>query len=417
MRRDVVGGHRFTDHGGHPRLAEHRVRAAGGAGVAAEERGQLTTDGIGNGVPRLRTEAAGFVVAAAAPGGVAGAECEEEVGGVAVGLCGQHGIARTGGVERSAGAELQQPAHDQVGQGLEAGRGGHEHAPSLEPVRSAPQRLALAHARHRSRGEAPDPFEHRQCGGTTHAVGREVHVALELDQRARGVVAQDAVLAAGVEAESVESALELGDVVTPQHRPAPIEEPVAQAVPALDDRRPRLRPADAVDPQAARVLEGADHRFRGRAVPTDLDRGDLVTQSGEADLEVAYRLAATARPEHGRVDQAMNSARSWSSWPLPLAPTRRLTCCPSLNTSSVGMLITSNRRAVSGLSSTLSLPIGELALLLAGDLGQRGGDHLAGTTPLGPEVDEHGGVGTGDGLVERRIGEGEDVVGHWVVLS
>src|SRR4051794_32832862 len=65
-----------------------------------------------------------------------------------------------------------------------------------------------------------------------------------------------------------------------------------------------------------------------------------------------------------------------------------------------------------GVVVDVELADGELALLLAGDLGERGGDHLAGTTPLGPEVDEHGRVGAGNGLVERRIGEGEDFVGH-----
>src|SRR3954447_15105977 len=52
--------------------------------------------------------------------------------------------------------------------------------------------------------------------------------------------------------------------------------------------------------------------------------------------------------------QAMKSLSSWSSWPLPFAPMRRFTGWPSWKTISVGMLITSNRRVASGLSSTLS---------------------------------------------------------------
>src|SRR3954469_3244476 len=51
----------------------------------------------------------------------------------------------------------------------------------------------------------------------------------------------------------------------------------------------------------------------------------------------------------------MYSLSSSSSWPLPLAPISRRTGWPSLKTMSVGMLITSKRRAASGLSSTLSL--------------------------------------------------------------
>ena len=79
-----------------------------------------------------------------------------------------------------------------------------------------------------------------------------------------GVVAEDAVLAAGVEAERVQAALELGDVVAAQHRPAAVEQAVAEAEAALDQRRPGLRPADAVDPQPAVVLEGAHGRARWR---------------------------------------------------------------------------------------------------------------------------------------------------------
>ena len=140
--------------------------------------------------------------------------------------------------------------------------------------------------------------------GAAHAVGGEVHVALELDERTRRVVAEDAVFPAGVEAEPVQAALELGDVVAAQHRAAAVEQAVAEAVPALDHRRPGLRAADAVDPQAPGLLEGAHDRFgRGaRTLPTR-SRGIVVTRGGEPDLEVAHRLAAAARPEDGRFAQ------------------------------------------------------------------------------------------------------------------
>ena len=69
---------------------------------------------------------------------------------------------------------------------------------------------------------------------------------------------------------------------------------------------------------------------------------------------------------------------------------RRFSASPSLKTISVGMLMTSKRRAMSGLSSTLSLAILSLPALLVGDLVEDRGDHLARTAPLGPEVDEDG---------------------------
>ena len=167
-------------------------------------------------------------------------------------------------------------------------------------MRTTAQRLALAHAGDRAFGQAADPVEHGDGGGAADAVGGQVHVALELDQRPGGVVAEDAVLATGVEAEPVEAALQLADVVAPEHRPAAVEQSVAEAVAALHDRRPRLGPADAVDPQAAGLLEGA-HGLLGRVGErAGFDPGHLVTERAEADLEVADGLAvgcpAAARP-------------------------------------------------------------------------------------------------------------------------
>src|SRR5207237_9234562 len=86
-------------------------------------------------------------------------------------------------------------------------------------------------------------------------------VALELGQRRRGTDAEDAVDAAGVEAESAEPALEHGDVVTPERRRAVVKEPVAETPAGLDQGRPRLAAADAVDAQPARLLEGAHRHF------------------------------------------------------------------------------------------------------------------------------------------------------------
>ena len=128
-----------------------------------------------------------------------------------------------------------------------------------------------------------------------------------------GVVTEDAVFAAGVEAEAVQPALEVGDVVAAQHGAAPVEQPVTEAVAALDHRGPRLGPAHAVDPQAPRLLEGAHDLLGRRSVLAELVAWGLVAQRAEPELEVADCLAAAARPQHGRFAQAMNSARSCSS--------------------------------------------------------------------------------------------------------
>ena len=79
-------------------------------------------------------------------------------------------------------------------------------------------------------------------------------------ERGLGLGAEDAVLAPGVEAERVEAALEVVDVVAAQHRRREVEQAVAEAEAALDQRAPGLGSADAVDAQAALRLELADRR-------------------------------------------------------------------------------------------------------------------------------------------------------------
>ena len=103
----------------------------------------------------------------------------------------------------------------------------------------------------RARRERADPVEARADGRrSADPVGREPGAALELDERRRGVVAEDAVDAAGVEAERVQPALELGDVVAAQHRLAAVQSsrsPRREA--ALDERGPGVAVRHAVDPQ------------------------------------------------------------------------------------------------------------------------------------------------------------------------
>ena len=56
-------------------------------------------------------------------------------------------------------------------------------------------------------------------------------------------------------------------------------------------------------------------------------------------------------------------------------------------------------------------------LLLDGDLLENGGDHLARSAPLGPEVDDDGAGGGPDRFVERGGREGLDAVCHreWIL--
>ena len=113
----------------------------------------------------------------------------------------------------------ERPA-DHVAEGLELGADRDEDPVVLEPARVAEQ-LALAHRGDRALASAePTRSERPQGLGPEDAVDREAGVALELAERRRALVAEDAVLAPGVEAERVEPVLELGDVVAAQVRAA-----------------------------------------------------------------------------------------------------------------------------------------------------------------------------------------------------
>src|ERR671912_767280 len=67
-----------------------------------------------------------------------------------------------------------------------------------------------------------------------------------------------------------------------------------------------------------------------------------------------------------------------------------------------------------GVVVDVELGDGDLAGVLAGDLVEDGGDHLARPAPLRPEVDDDRLVGRCDGLVEGGVREGRDAFSHVV---
>src|SRR5437660_7320004 len=75
--------------------------------------------------------------------------------------------------------------------------------------------------------------------------------------------------------------------------------------------------------------------------------------------------------------------------------------------------------ATSGLGVLVDVELrhAELVVVLFGDRLQRGGEHLARSTPLGPEVDHDGQWGRGDLLVECGVGQLVDVDCHRGSLS
>src|SRR5690606_5920764 len=112
------------------------------------------------------------------------------------------------------------------------------HARRLVVAAEAPQRLHGAVAR--------DP------------VDLEADVALELLDGSLGQGAEETVLRAAVEAQLVEAALQLPDVVPAHHRGAAPQQAITEAVSGFHQGAPRLRPHDAVRGQAAVALEAAD---------------------------------------------------------------------------------------------------------------------------------------------------------------
>ena len=97
-----------------------------------------------------------------------------------------------------------------------------------------------------------------------------------------------------VEAERVQSVLEVGDVVAAQHGSLRVEEAVAEQEAALDECRPRLAADDPVDAQAARVLERPHRGLGAHAELAGLVGADVATDRGETRLEIANRLTATS---------------------------------------------------------------------------------------------------------------------------
>jgi hypothetical protein len=91
--------------------------------------------------------------------------------------------------------------------------------------------------------------------------------------------------------------LELGDVVTPQHRRAAVQEAVAQLETGLDQGVPGLRATHPVHAQAAQSLEGLDRGAGGRAEdPVGID-GRAGDDGAQAVLNVRDGGAAVADGE------------------------------------------------------------------------------------------------------------------------
>jgi hypothetical protein len=121
---------------------------------------------------------------------------------------------------------------------------------------------------------------------------------------------EDAVGAAGIEAEATERALEYRDIVAAHHGHSQRELAVAEPVAGLDEGRPSRLVADAINPQATRLLKALEGIGGGGSVVAVLVPA-VVTRSVKAALKIADGFALRAKAEIGAVYR--NSPSSWSS--------------------------------------------------------------------------------------------------------
>ena len=128
-----------------------------------------------------------------------------------------------------------------------------EVGPCFADVLLGAQRVGGAALDHRA-----EPGQGLERRGTAGAVGRDAEVALELPDAALGLGPEVAVHAADLEAEVEQAALQRVDVVTDQQVAGEVgQDPVAEPPARLVEAPERQRTDDAVDGQAALLLEGA----------------------------------------------------------------------------------------------------------------------------------------------------------------
>jgi hypothetical protein len=97
-----------------------------------------------------------------------------------------------------------------------------------------------------------------ESGGADFSIFCQVTIALEIDHSRFGIRPEDAVNLAGIKAEGVEAGLELGDVLTPEHGPAEVEEAVTEAIAGFIKGSPSLGADDAIGIEVLGGLEGND---------------------------------------------------------------------------------------------------------------------------------------------------------------
>ena len=277
------------------RMPYARPHAPTGPEVAVE----LFGDAHGERVAALGSEGRCREVRDPAAGLVAGAQRDDDVGLVPVGLVGE-GRVGPPGAEQHAGARRQQPSSNGGTEAGELGVGRDVELPAPEPAGIAAQRFAFTNRGRGAVGQRADLVETEERGPAALTVDGQPEVELKFAQSAFSLGTEDAVLAPSVKTEHVQPALEGCDVVAADERPAQVEEPVTELVAALDERVPRLRAAHAVDAQAPLDLELADRVLRIGVEPVGLAGQTAEPRIGERLAQLGHGAPVAPARSTGR---------------------------------------------------------------------------------------------------------------------
>ena len=118
------------------------------------------------------------------------------------------------------------------------------------------------------------PQELNEGDWTHDPIGVDSGVLLKLGDRLGCLGPKDPIDTTSVEPQRTEPLLELGDVVSPQHREPAVDGPITEPKPGFNQRVPALRPAHAVDTKAAVVLKSFNRHPRRRPEhPSGIFRG------------------------------------------------------------------------------------------------------------------------------------------------
>ena len=277
---------------------------------------------------------------------------------------------------------------------------------------------------------APTRSSAASVAGPADPVGGEPGVALELDERRgrcrgrgcrpRGRRRSRARSAGAAARRRRRRAASAGGSRAAGRRGAnPLSTSAAQVSrPQMPSTR---RPRASWNARTAASVRGAEAR---RARPA----GARDPSAPRPPLEVADRLAACAAPSGARHHASRDGPRLGSGdelgevleqLALALGADEALDLgSPSLNTSSVGMLITSNRRG--GVGVVVDVELGDRRACpscSAAISSSTGAIILHGPHHSAQKSTSTGRVGAADRLVERRVGEGQDVRRPREVLS